>query len=74
MAVVWSVSPGAATPALVNALRQRAHFRHARIDLLTQQHAATAWLCSLTDDHFNGISAAQVIGIEAIARRQALIH
>ena len=63
----------AASGALVYAFGQGAHFGHARVDLLAQQHAATAGLSALADYDFNRVGAAHVVRVEAVARRQALV-
>jgi hypothetical protein len=47
--------------------------RHAVGDLLAQQHAAAAGLGALADHDLDGIGAAQVVGVHAVARRQVLI-
>ncbi len=60
--------------ALVDALGQRAHLRNARADLLPEQHPATARLCALPDHDFDGVGFAQIVGVEAVAGRQALIN
>jgi hypothetical protein len=59
---------------LVDTRGERAHGGHTRVDLLPEQHAAAARLRTLPDDYFYCIGAAHVVGIPAIARRQALIH
>ena len=59
---------------LVDAFGQGAHARDPRIDFLTQQHAAAARFGTLADHDFDGICTPHVVGIEAIARGQALIH
>src|SRR5262249_42291878 len=63
--------PGGA--ALVDPLRQRAHGGDAGADLLAEQYAAAARLGALADDDLNGVGLAQVVGVEAVARRQALV-
>ena len=64
----------AAGGTLVHALGQGAHFGHARVDLLAQQHAAAAGFSALADHDFNRVGAAHVIGVKAVARRQALVN
>ena len=59
---------------MIDPFRQGAHLRHPRVDLLSQQHAAAARLRALADDDFDGIGASHVVGIEPVARRQALVH
>jgi hypothetical protein len=59
--------------ALVDALGQVAHHRHAVADLLAQQHAAAAGLGALADHDLDRIGAAQVIGVHAVAAGQVLI-
>ena len=63
----------AAGRALVDALRQAAHLRHAVGNLLAQQHAAAAGLGALANHDFDGIGLAQIVRVHAIARRQILI-
>ena len=63
----------AAGAALVDALRQRAHRGDPLGDLEPEQHAAAAGLGALADHHLDRIGAAQVVRIEAVARRQHLI-
>ena len=59
--------------ALVDPFRQCSHLGHAGADLLPQEHAPAPWLGSLPDDHFDGVGFAQIVGIEAVAGRKALI-
>ena len=63
----------AAGRALVDALGQVAHFGNAVGDFLPQQHAAAAGLGALTHDNLDGVRAAQVVGVHAIARGQVLV-
>ena len=60
----------AAGAALVDALRAGAHGGDALGDLLPEQHAAAAGLGALADHDLDRVGAAQVVGIEAVARRQ----
>ena len=59
--------------ALVDTLGQVAHGSDALGNLLPHQHAAAAGLCTLPDNHLDGVSTAQVIRVHAITRRQELI-
>ncbi len=52
---------------LIDAFRQRAHLRDPRIHLLSQQHAAAARLGALPDHDLDGIGAAHIVRIEAVA-------
>ena len=63
----------AAGGTLVHAFGQGAHFGHARVDFLAQQHAAAAGFGALADHHFNRVGAAHVVRVEAVARGQALV-
>jgi len=71
------VRPGpvgmAAGAALVDAHRQIAHAGDPLGDLVAQQHAAAARLGALADDHLEGVRPAQIVRVEAVARRQHLI-
>ena len=58
---------------LVDPFRQRPHGGDARTDFLTEQHAATAGFGTLPDDQFDGVGFPQVVGIEAVTGREALI-
>ena len=60
--------------ALIDPLGQGAHARHPRVDLLTEQHAAAAGLRALADDDLDRIRPPHVVGIEPVARGQALVH
>ena len=75
--MVRSSGPGpigmAAGAALIDAHRQVAHLGHALGDLHAQQHAAAAGLGPLPHHHLDGIAAAQIVGVEAVARGQHLI-
>ena len=59
--------------ALVNAFGQVAHFSNAVGYFLTQQHAAPTGLGALSDHDFNGVRAAQVVGVHPVARGQVLV-
>ena len=59
--------------ALIDSLGQVPHGGHARTHLLPEQHSAAARLGPLTDDDFDRVGLAEVVRIETVARRQALI-
>ncbi len=63
-----------ARAALVDALGQRTHAGNAGIDLLSQQHSAATRFRTLADDDLDRIGLEQVFGIEAVSRRQTLVH
>ena len=60
--------------ALVDARRQRAHFRHLIRDLLAHQVAAEADFAALADEELAGVRQSQMIRVEAVARLDALIE
>ena len=60
--------------ALVDARRQRAHFRDLIRDLLPHQMTAETDLAALADEELTGIGEPQVIRIEAVARLDALVE
>src|SRR5262249_46386764 len=59
--------------ALVDPFGKHAHFGDTPGNLLAQEHAAAARLGALADDDLDGIRAAQVVGVHAVARWQDLI-
>ena len=59
--------------ALIDPCRQGPHPGDPFGDLEAQQHAAAAGFRALTDDDLHGIGAAQVVRVEAVPRRQALV-
>ena len=59
---------------LVDARRQGAHRGHPLGDLLPEQHAAAARLGALADDDLDRVGPPQVVGVEPVPRRQALVH
>ena len=63
-----------ASGTLVDPLGQVAHVRDTVGNLLAQKHPAPARLRALADHHFDGIGAAQVVGVHAIAAGQILIN
>jgi len=63
----------AAGRALVDALGEGAHPRDAGADLLPEEHAAAARLGALAEHHLDGVGLAQVVGVEPVAGRQALV-
>ena len=63
----------AAGRALVDAGGKRAHLGHAIGNLLPEQHAAAAGLGALADHDLDGVGAAQIVGVHAVARGQELI-
>ena len=72
--IVWAGPVGVtARGALVDALRQVAHLGDAIRDLLAEQHAAATGLRALADDDLDRVSATQIVGVHAVARRQQLV-
>src|SRR5258708_17725142 len=63
----------AACAPLVDPGRQRPHPGDALGDFLAEQHAAAAGLRALADNDLDGVAAAHVLGIDAVARRQYLV-
>ena len=62
-----------ASRSLIDSFRQRPHVRDALGDLLAEQHAASARLCSLPDNDFDRISLPEIIRIHSVSGRQILI-
>src|SRR5205807_357469 len=60
--------------ALVDSFGQRAHLGDAGADLLPEEDAAAARLGALPDNNLDGVGLAQVVGVEAIAGWEALVH
>jgi hypothetical protein len=60
--------------ALVDAGRQRAHFRDLVGHLLAHQMAAEADLAALADEELAGIGELQMVRVEAVARLDALVE
>ena len=58
---------------LIDALGQRAHRGDSRADLLPQQQAAAARLGALPDHDLYRVGPSQIVGVESVTRRQALI-
>ena len=63
----------AARRPLIDAGGERTHGGHSPAELLTEQHATPARLRTLPDDDLDRIGAAEVVRVEAVARRQTLV-
>ncbi len=58
---------------LVDPLGQSSHARHTRTDLLPQQHPPTTRLGSLAQHDLDRVGRPQIVRIEAVTTRQALV-